>query len=100
MHSYKSVPLPGKEPKELIRTNVKTYRHKVGKNRYLILQIIQSANAKAKLGNALASNAYETSEQAPPLEKWKKRRSRHSDGYLPKILRQSGEAHPSPLFLY
>ncbi|WP_164515097.1 hypothetical protein [Paenibacillus lentus] len=41
----------------MIRTNVKTYRRKVGKNRYLIIQIIQSAQAKAHLGNALASNA-------------------------------------------
>ncbi len=39
------------------RTRVKSYRHSIGKNHYLIIHIYQLANAHADAGNALASNA-------------------------------------------
>ena len=39
------------------RTRVKTYRHRIGRNRYLVIKIYQTAKASADAGNALASNA-------------------------------------------
>ncbi|WP_168735969.1 hypothetical protein [Cohnella fermenti] len=39
------------------RTRVKTFRHQVGKNRYIVIHIYQSASASSDSGNALASNA-------------------------------------------
>ncbi|WP_372663625.1 hypothetical protein [Cohnella sp.] len=39
------------------RTRVKSYRHRVGKNHYLVIKIFQLASARSKLGNSLASNA-------------------------------------------
>lgn len=36
---------------------VKTYRYRVGKNKFLVIKIFQAANASADSGNALASNA-------------------------------------------
>lgn len=39
------------------RTRVKSYRHRIGKNRYIVIQIFQHADARADSGNALASNA-------------------------------------------
>ncbi|CAG7614520.1 hypothetical protein PAESOLCIP111_01718 [Paenibacillus solanacearum] len=41
----------------MLRTQVKTYKHRVGKYHYLVIQIFQSAIAKADMGNVLASNA-------------------------------------------
>ncbi|MCZ8511320.1 hypothetical protein O9H85_02475 [Paenibacillus filicis] len=41
----------------MVHTKVKTYKHKIGKNQYLVIQIFQSAVATAHTGNALASNA-------------------------------------------
>ncbi|WP_409344340.1 hypothetical protein [Paenibacillus sp. MBLB4367] len=41
----------------MIRTHVQTYKHRVGKHTYLIVKIYQTATAKAKQGNVLASNA-------------------------------------------
>lgn len=38
-------------------TRIRTFRHRIGKNHYLIIQIFQSANAHVQSGNALASNA-------------------------------------------
>ncbi|MFE5322417.1 hypothetical protein ACFQ88_27440 [Paenibacillus sp. NPDC056579] len=45
------------KPKAKSKTNVKTYKHRIGKNLYIVINISQSANAKTELGNALASNA-------------------------------------------
>jgi len=39
------------------QTRVKTLRYRVGANRYLVIQIFQSALATAEHGNVLASNA-------------------------------------------
>jgi len=39
------------------RTRIKTFRHRLGRNHYLVIQIFQSATAAAESGNALASNA-------------------------------------------
>ncbi|SDD01834.1 hypothetical protein SAMN02799630_02077 [Paenibacillus sp. UNCCL117] len=41
----------------MLHSKIKTIRHRVGKNHYLIIQIFQSASAKAFSGNVLASNA-------------------------------------------
>ncbi|WP_197081181.1 hypothetical protein [Gordoniibacillus kamchatkensis] len=41
----------------MIHTRVKSYKYRVGKNHYLVLQIFQSAVAHTRQGNALASNA-------------------------------------------
>ncbi len=41
----------------MLRTHVKTYRQRIGKNHYIIINIFQSAEAKAESGNVLASNA-------------------------------------------
>jgi hypothetical protein len=39
------------------RTQVKTYKHRIGKKTYIIVKIFQTATAKANQGNVLASNA-------------------------------------------
>ncbi|MBU7315944.1 hypothetical protein [Paenibacillus oleatilyticus] len=39
------------------RTVVKTFKHKVGKNQFVIIKIFQKAISKVRHGNALASNA-------------------------------------------
>lgn len=39
------------------RTRVKSYRHRIGKNQYLVIKIYQKADAHSYHGNALASNA-------------------------------------------
>jgi hypothetical protein len=39
------------------RSNVKTYRYRVGKNRYLVINIHQHGSASATTGNVLVSNA-------------------------------------------
>lgn len=49
------------KPKTKTKTNVKTYKHRIGKNLYIIINISQSADAKTELGNALASNAVNVS---------------------------------------
>lgn len=41
----------------MIKTQVKTYKHRVGKNNYVVIKIIQSVTARAEQGNVLASNA-------------------------------------------
>ncbi|UQZ87146.1 hypothetical protein SK3146_06442 [Paenibacillus konkukensis] len=41
----------------MLHTKIKTFRQRIGKNRYLVIQIFQSAVAKAESGNVLASNA-------------------------------------------
>lgn len=41
----------------LIRNRVRTYKYRIGKNNFIIIKIYQSAVAKARMGNALASNA-------------------------------------------
>jgi hypothetical protein len=41
----------------MVRSNVKTYRYKIGKNHYIVINIRQQAAAKANVGNVLASNA-------------------------------------------
>jgi len=41
----------------MLRSNVKAYKLKVGKNQYLVINIYQTASAKALSGNVLASNA-------------------------------------------
>ncbi|WP_287021397.1 hypothetical protein [Cohnella sp.] len=41
----------------MTRTRVKTYRHRIGKNQYLVIQIYPLASAHADTGNALATNA-------------------------------------------
>ncbi|MDO7905307.1 hypothetical protein Q5741_02625 [Paenibacillus sp. JX-17] len=40
----------------MLRTRVKTYKHRIGKKKVLVVKVYQSARAKAKHGNALASN--------------------------------------------
>ncbi|MDQ0060105.1 hypothetical protein [Paenibacillus harenae] len=41
----------------MLRSNVKTYKYRVGKNQYIIINIQQLASASAQDGNVLASNA-------------------------------------------
>lgn len=41
----------------MIRNRVRTYKYRIGKNNFIIIKIYQSAVAKARMGNALASNA-------------------------------------------
>ncbi|WP_336785228.1 hypothetical protein [Paenibacillus sp. MMO-177] len=37
--------------------NVKSYRYRIGRNHYIVINIYQKASAKAEAGNVLASNA-------------------------------------------
>lgn len=39
------------------RNHVKTYRYRVGKNHFIVINITQRATAEAAQGNVLASNA-------------------------------------------
>lgn len=41
----------------MVHNHVKTYKYRVGNNRYLVIKIIQKAHASVNSGNALASNA-------------------------------------------
>ncbi|MBW7459331.1 hypothetical protein ACFOLF_02840 [Paenibacillus sepulcri] len=41
----------------MIRSRVKTYRYRTGKNQYIVINIFQTASAESTIGNALASNA-------------------------------------------
>ncbi|MEC0181542.1 hypothetical protein P4H61_08520 [Paenibacillus peoriae] len=41
----------------MIKTRVKTFKHRVGKNKFLVVKIFQAADARTKNGNALATNA-------------------------------------------
>jgi hypothetical protein len=41
----------------MVRTRMKTFRRRVGKNHFLVIQIFQSAAAAAREGNAIANNA-------------------------------------------
>ncbi|MNZ85769.1 hypothetical protein D3C78_1045730 [compost metagenome] len=41
----------------MIRSKVKTLKFRIGKKKFLLIKIFQSAVAKAKHGNVLASNA-------------------------------------------
>ena len=38
-------------------TRIKSYRYRIGKNQYIVIQIYQRADAHSVQGNALASNA-------------------------------------------
>ncbi|MOA69465.1 hypothetical protein D3C78_1976700 [compost metagenome] len=42
---------------DMNRSNVKSYRYRVGKNQYIVIQIHQTAKGYAESGNVLASNA-------------------------------------------
>ncbi len=39
------------------RTVVRTFKHKIGKNQFVVIQIFQKAVSTVSNGNALASNA-------------------------------------------
>ena len=41
----------------MTRSSVKTYRYRIGKNQFIVINIHQQAAAKANIGNVLASNA-------------------------------------------
>ncbi|WP_213620604.1 hypothetical protein [Paenibacillus sp. J22TS3] len=41
----------------MLKTKVTTYKYKIGKNRYIVINISQAARASADSGNVLASNA-------------------------------------------
>ncbi|MCC3381094.1 hypothetical protein ACFQ5D_12195 [Paenibacillus farraposensis] len=41
----------------MIRNKVKTFKHRIGKNKYLVVKIFQAAAAETRGGNALATNA-------------------------------------------
>ncbi|MEW9700513.1 hypothetical protein [Paenibacillus sp. SI8] len=41
----------------MVRSDVKTFRYRLGKDHVIVINIYQTATAKAKLGNVLASNA-------------------------------------------
>ncbi|WP_435166321.1 hypothetical protein [Paenibacillus glycanilyticus] len=41
----------------MIHQNVKSYRYRVGRNNYIVINIYQTAKASAEAGNVLASNA-------------------------------------------
>jgi hypothetical protein len=41
----------------VIKTRVKSFKYRVGKNHFLVIKINQSVTARAHLGNVLASNA-------------------------------------------
>jgi hypothetical protein len=41
----------------MTRSNIKTYRYRIGKNQYIVINIQQTAAATADIGNVLASNA-------------------------------------------
>ncbi|UJF31323.1 hypothetical protein [Paenibacillus hexagrammi] len=41
----------------MVRSRVQTFRYKAGKRTVIVINIVQTARAAAKLGNVLASNA-------------------------------------------
>ena len=41
----------------MITAKVRTYRHRVGKNLYIVIKIFQNASAASTSGNAIANNA-------------------------------------------
>jgi hypothetical protein len=41
----------------MLRSQVKTYRYRIGKKNLIVIHIYQTARASAKMGNVLASNA-------------------------------------------
>lgn len=41
----------------MLKSNVKTYRYRIGKKNVIVIKIYQTAKATAKQGNVLASNA-------------------------------------------
>jgi hypothetical protein len=41
----------------MLKSYVKTYKYRIGKNRFLVIKIYQSATARSASGNVLASNA-------------------------------------------
>ena len=41
----------------MIKSHVKTFKYRMGKNSYLVIQIFQSATAHTDSGNVIASNA-------------------------------------------
>lgn len=41
----------------MVRSKIQTLRYRVGKNKFLVINIFQSAAASAQQGNVLASNA-------------------------------------------
>ncbi|GLX68840.1 hypothetical protein [Paenibacillus glycanilyticus] len=57
----------------MIHQNVKTYRYRVGRNQYIVINIYQNASASAEAGNVLASNAVNVQIQKQ-LAKQKKRK--------------------------
>nr|WP_272509762.1 hypothetical protein [Paenibacillus chitinolyticus] len=46
-----------RRPHPVVHTKTKSYTYKVGKNTFLVIKIFQTAVAKTRNGNALASNA-------------------------------------------
>ncbi|WP_336773656.1 hypothetical protein [Paenibacillus sp. MMO-58] len=57
----------------MIHQNVKTYRYRVGRNNYIVINISQTAKASAEAGNVLASNAVNV-QIMKQLAKQKKRK--------------------------
>jgi hypothetical protein len=55
------------------QNKVKTYKYKIGKKTYVVIQITQSATAKSPWGNALASNQ----ANVRVFTKKKKKKKRH-----------------------
>lgn len=45
----------------MTKTSIRKFKYRVGKNRYLIIKIVQSTVARTDQGNALASNAVNVS---------------------------------------
>ena len=41
----------------MVRSSIKTFKYRVGKNKYLVINIFQASEASAQHGNVLASNA-------------------------------------------
>ncbi|MET3209601.1 UNVERIFIED_CONTAM: hypothetical protein ABIC26_002548 [Paenibacillus sp. PvR008] len=41
----------------MIKNRVKTYKHRIGKNKFLVVKVFQAAAAETRSGNALATNA-------------------------------------------
>ncbi|WP_029192755.1 hypothetical protein [Paenibacillus harenae] len=58
----------------MVRSNVKTYKYKVGKNNFIVINIFQTSQASAEQGNVLASNA--ATVQIVKQSKSKKSRSK------------------------
>ncbi|MGM1023634.1 MAG: hypothetical protein ACQEXV_24625 [Bacillota bacterium] len=41
----------------MIKNRVKTYKQRIGKNKFLVVKVFQAAAAETRSGNALATNA-------------------------------------------